>query len=203
MNTEKNKRLIYLLATFSAFGFFLSGCDVDKTADGDMPEIDVDYEEGELPEYDVEMADVDVGTTTETVEVPKVRVVVEEEEVEVPYVDFDMPDDDMDERKMRQTITAKVNAPGSGYDLNITGAYYSDDEIVVLSEIVRTSSSVQSQRGVPLKDSIVINAPEADIVHYVVAPSNEFNGDDGDYQFEMNRRDFDVALGNYMQVYSR
>ena len=58
----------------------LSACDVDQTEEGDMP--DVTVEEGNLPEYDVEMADVSVGT--------------EEVTVEVPDVDVTMPDEDGD-----------------------------------------------------------------------------------------------------------
>jgi hypothetical protein len=55
----------------------LAACDVDQTEEGELP--DVDVEAGNMPEYDVEGPDVDVGTTTET--------------VEVPTLDIDGPDD--------------------------------------------------------------------------------------------------------------
>ena len=79
----------------------LAGCEVEKTEEGEMPQVDVeggnlpeyeinkteegempdvDVEGGNLPQYDVEGPDVDIGTTTK--------------EVEVPTVDVDMPDDD-------------------------------------------------------------------------------------------------------------
>jgi hypothetical protein len=58
----------------------LSACDVDQTEEGDMP--DVTVEEGNLPEYEVDAAEVDVGT--------------EEVTVEVPDVDVTMPEDDGD-----------------------------------------------------------------------------------------------------------
>ena len=55
----------------------LSACDVDQTEEAELP--DVDVEGGNMPEFDVETADVDVGSETM--------------EVEVPTVDVDMPDD--------------------------------------------------------------------------------------------------------------
>lgn len=80
------------------------GCSVDKTQEGEMPEVsveggnlpeyeiekteegrmpDVEMSGGEMPEYDVDTADVDVETETR--------------EVEVPSVNVDMPDDEDDE----------------------------------------------------------------------------------------------------------
>jgi hypothetical protein len=55
----------------------LAACDVDQTEEGALP--DVDVEGGNLPEFDVETADVEVGT--------------EEMTVDVPTVDVDMPGD--------------------------------------------------------------------------------------------------------------
>lgn len=55
----------------------LSACDVDQTQELEVPEVDV--EGGQAPAFDVETADVEVGT--------------EETTVEVPTVDVDMPDD--------------------------------------------------------------------------------------------------------------
>jgi len=55
----------------------LAACDVDQTKEGELPNVEV--EGGQVPEFDVETADVDVGTKTTT--------------VEVPDVDVNMPDD--------------------------------------------------------------------------------------------------------------
>ncbi|QCZ93682.1 hypothetical protein [Salinimonas iocasae] len=84
----------------------LGGCDVDKTQEGEAPEVEadagnmpeyeveqteegempsVDVEGGEMPEYDVDTADVEVGT--------------EKKVVEVPEVDVEMPEDDEEEDK--------------------------------------------------------------------------------------------------------
>lgn len=50
----------------------LAACDVDQTEEGEMPEVEV--EGGNLPEYDVDAADVKVGTDTQTVVVPDVDI---------------------------------------------------------------------------------------------------------------------------------
>ena len=70
------KLIAATLATFA-----LSACDVEKTQDGKMPEVKV--EGGQMPKYDVDTVDVDVGTETK--------------EVTVPTIDVDMPDNDDDD----------------------------------------------------------------------------------------------------------
>lgn len=51
-----------------------AGCQVNKTQDGKLPEVKVKTTDGQLPAYNVEGPDVKVGTKTETVEVPTVKV---------------------------------------------------------------------------------------------------------------------------------
>jgi hypothetical protein len=48
----------------------MSACSVEQTEEGEMPEV----EGGQLPEYDVDAADVDVNLDTTTVVVPDVDV---------------------------------------------------------------------------------------------------------------------------------
>lgn len=74
----------------------LSACDVDKTQEGEMPEVDVDVKEGQMPKYDVDAPDVDVSTKEKEVKVPDVDVDVDMEKktITVPDVDVDMPADD-------------------------------------------------------------------------------------------------------------
>lgn len=74
----------------------LSACDVEQTEEGSLPDVDVSAEGGNMPEYDVDTADVDVGTQEETVTVPDVDVSTQEEQVTVPDVDVTMPDDQDD-----------------------------------------------------------------------------------------------------------
>ncbi len=91
------------LFVISGVALALTACDVNKTQDGEMPDVDVeggnmpeyevtqteegempdvDVDGGELPEYEVDTADVDVEMETKEVEVT------------VPEVDVDMPEDD-------------------------------------------------------------------------------------------------------------
>jgi hypothetical protein len=64
------RALSALLAPVLAFG--IAACDVDQTQQGELP--DVDVEGGQLPEYDVDPADVDVGTDTQQVIIPDIDV---------------------------------------------------------------------------------------------------------------------------------
>ena len=60
-----------------------------------MPEV----QGGNMPEYDVEGPDVNVGTQEKQVTVPEVDVESEEKSVTVPDVDVDLPDDEEDVRE--------------------------------------------------------------------------------------------------------
>lgn len=66
----RTRALTALLAPVLAFG--IAACDVDQTQDGEMP--DVDVEGGQLPQYDVDPADIDVGTDTQRVIVPDIDI---------------------------------------------------------------------------------------------------------------------------------
>ncbi len=54
--------------------FALSACDVEKTQEGEMPEVNVTTEGGQLPAYDVETAEVEMGTETRVIEVPTAEI---------------------------------------------------------------------------------------------------------------------------------
>lgn len=71
----------------------LAGCDVEKTEEGSLP--DVDVKGGNLPKYDVDGPDVDVGTKEKT--------------ITVPDVDVDMPDDD--EPDVGEPVEPRTPAP--------------------------------------------------------------------------------------------
>lgn len=61
-----------IIAALAALALGTSACDVEKTKDGDMPEVKV--KGGELPEYDVDAPEVNVKTEKQTIEVPTVEV---------------------------------------------------------------------------------------------------------------------------------
>ena len=98
----------YLLPTgLSVLLLGAAGCDIDKVEEGEMPDIDVSADAGEMPEYEVRKVeegrapdvDVDVegGQMPEyDVEGPDVDVGTKTVEIEVPDVDVDMPDDGLD-----------------------------------------------------------------------------------------------------------
>ena len=76
--------------TFALIGLAaLSACDVDQTKEGDLPEVNVSG--GQLPEYDVDVANVQVGTTNEQIEVPTIET--ETRNVQVPTIDVEQPKD--------------------------------------------------------------------------------------------------------------
>ena len=60
----------------------VGACDVDQTKEGDLPEVEVNASGGQLPEYDVDGPEVNVGTENKT--------------IQVPTVDVDAPNDDDD-----------------------------------------------------------------------------------------------------------
>ena len=64
----------------SAFAF--AACDIDKTKDGELPDVKVEGKV-ELPEYDVDGPEVTTGT--------------KKVEIEVPTVDVDIPDEEDNE----------------------------------------------------------------------------------------------------------
>jgi hypothetical protein len=65
-----------LSATTLAAVITLAGCEVKQTEEGRMPDVDVTVkDDGNLPKYDVDAPDVNVGTKVTTVTVPDVDVV--------------------------------------------------------------------------------------------------------------------------------
>ncbi len=52
----------------------VAACDVDQTREAEAPTVDVDADAGQLPSYDVDAPEVNVGTKNVVVEVPTVDV---------------------------------------------------------------------------------------------------------------------------------
>lgn len=74
MKTTQAKKSILKLSLAIVAGFGLAACDVEKTQEGDMPEVDV--KGGQMPKYDVDAPDVDVKMKEKdvTVKVPDIDV---------------------------------------------------------------------------------------------------------------------------------
>lgn len=65
------KRII-ITTLIAPLAIGLAACDVDQTKEAELPEVEV--REGQMPEYDVDTAEVEVGTEEKTIEVPTVDV---------------------------------------------------------------------------------------------------------------------------------
>ena len=61
-----------ILALIGSLG--LAACDVDQTREAEAPAVDVDATAGQLPRYDVDAPEVNVGTENVVVQVPTVDV---------------------------------------------------------------------------------------------------------------------------------
>lgn len=77
--------VIVIIAIIAAFAFGL--IDINQTKETRLPEVSV--RGGQAPAFDVDTADVDVGTKNTTVDLPKVDVGTTEEQVKLPTVDVD------------------------------------------------------------------------------------------------------------------
>lgn len=71
-----------LLAVASAFG--VAACDVDQTREAEAPDVDVNVDAGQLPRYDVDGPEVNVGTENVVVQVPDVDISAPEDDERAP-----------------------------------------------------------------------------------------------------------------------
>lgn len=67
-----------IVVALVAFGFYM--VDVDQTEEARLPDVDVSVEGGNLPEFDAEVGDIDVGQEEVTVTVPTIDIESPEEE---------------------------------------------------------------------------------------------------------------------------
>lgn len=178
-------------------------CSVDKTEEGESPDLDVDVsaESGEMPEYEVNWADVEVATRTKTVTVPKVVIVQEEEQVEVPYIDISSPEGQEQTEKKERTIRVEAEVKEQNYNLQIVEVYAADDDLYVISELKPTGQNLQGQT-VRVQDQIVLNAPDLDVEHYIIGekPEGDFNMQ---YTFVRSRAELDDELEGATKIYTK
>ncbi len=78
----------------AAAAFAVYMIDIDQTEEAALPQVTV--EGGNLPEFEAEVGDIDVGTTTADVTVPDVDVQIDTEQAEVtlPTINVTAPEDD-------------------------------------------------------------------------------------------------------------
>lgn len=177
----------------------LGACSVEQTQEAELPDVDVDVDAGQLPKFDVDWMDVDVGTRTETVKVPKLVVVMEEVEVEVPYLDVDMPNaGDRDER----TIVVEAEIEGQMHDLRINEVHARGETLMVISSLDPSGQPIADGERVRVSDRLVLNAPDLDVRHYIVGakPNGDWNSQ---YRFVANRAELRERLEGAREIYSR
>jgi hypothetical protein len=74
--------IVVIVIILFATGFW----SVDQTREGELPDVDVSAEGGQLPAFDPDSKEVVVGTTETNIEVPDVDVDTENTSVAVPVV---------------------------------------------------------------------------------------------------------------------
>lgn len=185
--------------TLAIFSIMLIACNVNQKKEGELPEVDVDVdaEAGELPEYEVNWADVNVGTNTRTVEIPKVVVVMEEETVEVPYIDVDMPNEESEER----TIVVEAEVSGKEHDLEIKEIRASDRMLYVISMLEEMNQEL-GDKTIRIQDQVDLNAPDLSVKHIIVGTKADriFNNQ---YTYVSSMNDLDAAVQDAQVIYSR
>lgn len=181
-----------------SLGILLLGCNVKKEEKGALPELDIDVtaDAGELPEYAVDWADVNVGTTTKMVKIPKVVIVMEEEEVEVPFIDVDMPDGGVKEER---TIMVEAEVDGKEHALNIKEIWANDNNLFVISELTALEENI-GEKKMRIADQVTLNAPDLNVKHYIVGarPNRVFNTQ---HVYVDNLEDLRSKLDDYTVIY--
>jgi uncharacterized protein YoxC len=76
----KSGYIIAAVAAVALIAFGVYMIDVDMTEEARLPDVDLSVEGGNLPEFDAEVGDIDVGTEEVTVTVPTIDVESPEEE---------------------------------------------------------------------------------------------------------------------------
>ena len=74
------------------FAFYM--VDIDQTREGALPDVDVSVEGGQLPAFDADVGSVELGQTDVEVEVPDVDVSTTTETISVPTLSVTPPEDD-------------------------------------------------------------------------------------------------------------
>ena len=69
---------IAVVAAAIAFGVYM--VDIDQTEEASLPDVELNVEGGNMPEYDAEVGEIETGTEEVTVTVPTIDVEAPEED---------------------------------------------------------------------------------------------------------------------------
>ena len=199
MNRITIRNLISPQTLFTFFALFmLTGCQVEQTQEGELPDVDVSVDEGQLPAYDVDVADVDVSLTEKTVKVPKVIVVMEEVDVQVPVIDVDMPG----KTKEEMTYTVELEVKGEGHAVEIEDVHLVDGKVWVISRL-NMNDAAQTDAVTRISDRIILNAPEDfEVRHYIIG-NKPTGSQNNQYRFISSKSSISSELSGGRELYSR
>lgn len=176
---------------------FITSCDVKQTKETKLPDVDVDVdaEAGQLPSFDIDWADVTVGTSTKTVKIPKVIVVMEEVEVEIPYLDVDMPNSG---EKEEYSVMVEAEVSGKEHNLDITEIWATGNKLFVISKLEEKTQTLGDKK-MRISDQVKLNAPDLDVKHYIIGekPDRFFNGQ---YKYIKSTEALKAKLGDKVKV---
>lgn len=188
------------LLTIVCVSLLFTSCDIKQKKETKLPDLDVevDVEEGQLPTFDVDWADVNIGTETETISVPKVVIVMEEEEVEVPYIDVDMPNAG---EKEERTLSVQAEVEGHAHNLEIVQIWATGKKLHVISELKMTDQKIGDKK-MRISDQVTLNAPDLDVVYYIIGkrPNTSFNKQ---YKYLNDISDLKNKLTNPKVIYTK
>ncbi|GAA4271982.1 hypothetical protein U6A24_10765 [Aquimarina gracilis] len=178
----------------------LSSCDVQQKKEAKLPDVDVevDTEPGQLPTFDVDWAEVNVGTKTRTVKIPKVVVVMEEEEIEVPYIDVDMPNSG---EKEELTLRVEAEVEGKEHTIDIKEIVATGKNLYVISKLEEKEQSLGDKK-LRISDQIILNAPDLNVKHIIMGekPNRVFNDE---YKYVTDIESFKANLKNSKVIFSK
>ena len=188
------------LAGALCLSLIMMSCNVEQKKEAELPEIDVDVdaEAGQLPSFEVDWADVNVGTRTETVKIPKVVVVMEEEEIEIPYIDVDMPDSS---EKEELNIMVEAEVEGKEHEINIKEVIATNNTLYVISALEEKDQDLGDQK-LRVSDQLILNAPDLNVKHIIVGerPNRVFNNQ---YKYVKDINAFKRSLNKPKVIYTK
>jgi hypothetical protein len=172
-------------------------CSVDQTREAAAPDVDVDVDPGRWPQYDVNWADVEVGTSQRTVQVPVVRVDREPREITVPYIDIDVPGAGEAEDR---TVTVAADVPHGGYALEIQEVRAAGDDLWVVARLMEQGGGSATQAMTRVSDRVVVSAPDDLDVRTVIVGERPGTGDNQQHRFVSSMDDVNRMIPDQARV---
>jgi hypothetical protein len=181
----------------AAIVFAGTGCRVEQTREAAAPDVDVDVDPGRWPKYDVNWADVDVGTSQRTVQVPVIRIEREPREVTIPYIDINVPGAG---RVEDRTITVAADVPHGGYALEIQEVRVADDDLWVVATLMEKQAGKAAKTTTRVSDRVVVHAPVDLDARTVIVGERPDTSDDDRHQFVSSMDELNEMIPDQARV---